>query len=71
MTTDHDFGPEAMEPGRAYWVTYECRDIGYGVERGHAEFTYRDPASWGKHQFDPAGGGEPIYLFSDEIKDAY
>jgi hypothetical protein len=62
----------SLEVGRCYWVTYECRDIGYGIEADYAEFVYRGGPDWtGKHEFEPVGGGPTIYLFPDEIKDAY
>lgn len=58
----------SLEIGRCYWISYECRDIGYGVETGCGEFVYRGPSGdWGKHEFTPVGGGPPIYLFPDEI----
>jgi hypothetical protein len=58
----------ALEAGRSYWITYECRDIGYGVESGDGEFVYRGASDgWGKHAFTPAGGGPTIYLFADEV----
>lgn len=60
-----------LEIGRAYWITYESRDIGYGVEEGHREFVYRGGPDWtGKHAFAPVGGGPEICLFPDEIKEA-
>jgi hypothetical protein len=60
-----------LEPGRAYRISYECRDIGYGVESGDGEFVYRGASdAWGKHAFTPIGGGQEIYLFPDEITDA-
>ncbi len=61
----------AMEIGRAYWIMYVCRDIGYGVEEGSGEFIYRGGPDWtGKHTFTPVGGGPDIYLFADEIAHA-
>jgi hypothetical protein len=59
----------ALKVNRAYEITYECRDIGYGVESGIAEFVYRGrtDALAGKHEFTPVGGGPTIYLFPDEI----
>lgn len=71
MITMETTGMGALETGRAYQITYECRDIGYGAESGIGEFVYRgqtDP--WGKHEFTPVGRGETIYLFPDEIIDA-
>ena len=59
----------ALEAGRSYWITYECRDIGYGVEAGVGVFVYRGPdGGWGKHAFTPDAWGPEIYLFPDEIK---
>lgn len=59
-----------LEVGYAYWVTYDCRDIGYGSEQGSNEYVYRGGPDWtGKHEFTPVGGGPPIYLFPDEITD--
>ena len=58
--------------GHTYWLTCECRDIGYRVETGDGEFMYRGgPDDWGKHEFEPVDGGPVIYLFPDEIKDMY
>jgi hypothetical protein len=75
IAADHDFtwDPQTqMEVGCAYWITYECRDIGYGIESGYSEFVYRGGPDWtGKFQFDPLDGEAPIYLFPDEIKDAW
>lgn len=63
---------KVLEPGCAYWVGYRCRDIGYGIEEGHAEFVYRGGPDWtGKHEFAPVGGGPTIYLFPDEIEEAW
>ena len=60
-----------LEINHSYWITYECRDIGCGVEAGDGEFVYRGVFDdWGKHEFTPVGGGPAIYLFPDEIKDA-
>jgi hypothetical protein len=69
-------GAVALEPGRCYWVTYECVDIGYGAESGHAELVYRglvcedDPSAL-KLQFSPVGGDPDCYLFPEEITDAW
>ncbi len=60
-----------LEPGRCYQIAYECRDIGYGVETADGEFVYRGYGDWGKHAFTPTDGGPAIYLFPDEITDAY
>jgi hypothetical protein len=54
----------------SYQIAWDCRDIGYGPEEGSRQFTYRGPASWGKHEFTPDSGGPPVYLFPDEITDA-
>ena len=57
----------ALEEGRAYWIVYECRDIGYGVETGADWFVYAGMESLaGKLEFVPADGGS-IFLFDDEI----
>lgn len=59
-----------LEVGRAYWVTWTGRDIGYGVEEGYREYVYRGGPDWtGKHEFAPVGGGDTVYLFPDEITD--
>ena len=65
--------PIASSPiGHTYWLTCECRDIGYGAGTGEGEFVYRGgPDDWGKHEFEPVDGGPVIYLFPDEIKDMY
>jgi hypothetical protein len=68
MTTA-DMG--ALEPGRAYEITFECRDIGYGPETGSGEYVYRGVDAWGKRAFAPVGGGETVYLFADEITGAW
>ena len=63
----------SLEPGRAYWITYNCSPRhGDDWDEGHDEYVYRGPFdTWGKHQFDPIGGGPAIYLFPDELTDAY
>jgi hypothetical protein len=64
--------PTTLETGRSYWITYECLDIGYGVESGHAAFVYCGGPDWtGKHTFTPVGGVAEIYLFPEEITDAW
>ena len=69
-------GATVVEPGRCYWITYECIDIGHGVESGHEEFVYRgvvcedDPGAEKLH-FSPVGGGPELYLFPEEITDAW
>ena len=58
----------ALEINHAYQITYECRDIGYGVEAGEGEFIYRGQFdAWGKHEFSPVDGGATVYLFPDEV----
>ena len=61
-----------LQAGRTYWISYECRDIGYGPENGYNEFVYRGGPDWtGKYEFQPVGGGSTIYLFPDEIEDVH
>jgi hypothetical protein len=61
-----------LETGRRYWVVYTCRDIGYGPESGEGEFVYGgETGGFGKHTFTPADGGEQIFLFPDEVIDAW
>lgn len=60
-----------LEIGHTYWITWECRDIGDGVEKGGGEYVYRGWADWGKHAFTPIGDGPERYLFPDEVKDAH
>jgi hypothetical protein len=63
---------EALEVGRVYELAFECRDIGYGVESGYGEYVYRRGPDWtGKHEFQRVGDGQTIYLFPDEITEAY
>lgn len=57
-----------LTPNCTYWISYECRDVGYGPENGYAEFVYRGGPDWtGKREFEPVGGGPVIFLFPDEI----
>ena len=59
---------DSLLTGHCYWITYQCRDIGYGTETGHGEYVYRGPSGhWGKHEFTPANGGPAIYLFPDDL----
>jgi hypothetical protein len=59
-----------LQVGCTYWITYQCRDIGYGPETGDGEFIYCGLFDgWGKHEFQPADGDGPaLYLFPDEIR---
>lgn len=60
-----------MATGRTYKITYRSLDLGYGVETGRGTYTYDGPFdTQGKHKFTPAGGGEPVYLFAEEITTA-
>jgi hypothetical protein len=47
-------------------VTYECRDIGYGLEDGQATGLWGDRDWTGKRMFVRVDG-PPLYLFDDEI----
>lgn len=55
-----------LEPNILYNLVYKCRDIGYGVEKGHipAKWTGEQDC-WGKLTFDSFGTF--YYLFPDEI----
>jgi hypothetical protein len=64
----------SMQAGRAYWVKFRCRPNYPGDEpvTGEGDFIYRGEVDqWGKHEFVPAGSGQTIYLFTDEVTDAY
>jgi len=48
-------------------VVYQCRDIGYGVERGEtAGYFTGEVDTWGKHTLRTLNGPD-LYLFEDEI----
>ena len=50
------------------FITYKCRDIGYGVEEDTIEaFWTGEIDTWGKLTIRPVDGGSPLYLFPDEI----
>ena len=51
-------------------VTYRCRDIGYGVERGSVRACWTGEVdAWGKLTIEVLSGRRrTIYLFADEIR---
>jgi len=51
-------------------VTYRCRDLGYGVERGTVRAYWTGEVdTWGKHTIKVVGGRRrTVYLFADEIR---
>ena len=51
-------------------VTYRCRDIGYGVERGTVRARWTgEMDAWGKLTIEVLSGRRrTIYLFADEIR---
>ena len=51
-------------------VTYRCRDIGYGVERGTVRACWTGEVdAWGKLTIEVLSGRRrTIYLFADEIR---
>ncbi len=60
-----------MEAGKVYFLTYRCRDIGYGIEEGYEECIYRGLFDgWGKHEWQPVDGSPSLYLFVDEVIEA-
>ena len=49
-----------LKVSRTYRLRYGTRDIGYGVERGHAVGRWTGEIdSWGKYTIQPATGGSP------------
>lgn len=51
-------------------IAYQCRNIGYGIEEGTLTCYWTGEIDmWGKHTLQPVNGGEPIYLFADEIRE--
>ena len=56
--------------GHRLTITFECRDIGHGVESGVLEGIFTGECdTWGKRTFRPASGA-PLYFFPDEVIDA-
>lgn len=51
-------------------LTYRCRDLGYGVERGTVRaYLTGEVDAWGKLTIKVLSGRRrTIYLFSDEIR---
>lgn len=63
-----------LEQGERYFVTYRCRDIGYGIEEGEGEYVYAgiEPLANKRIFEEPItyvfeGSPRTIYLFDDEI----
>jgi hypothetical protein len=56
-----------LNVGDGVWMSYVCRDIGYGVEEDNGEFIYRGREQYGKYTFASCDSGELIYLFDDEV----
>ena len=59
-----------LKPDTFCIVTYRCRDIGYGVERGTVCACWTGEVdAWGKLTIEVLSGGcRTIYLFADEIR---
>ena len=57
-----------MKPNTVYTISYQCRDIGYGIEEGIIDaFWTGEIDTWGKRTIVPINGQRPLYLFMDEI----
>jgi hypothetical protein len=51
-------------------ITYECRDIGYGVESGTIRGFWTGEVDYmGKYTIKPINGGLNHYFFEDEFVD--
>ncbi len=48
-------------------VTYKCRDIGYGVERGDVFGIWGETDRIGKRELVPVDGSPVLFLFPDEV----
>ena len=59
-----------LKPDTICIVTYRCRDIGYGVERGTVRACWTGEVdAWGKLTVEVLSGRRrTIYLFADEIR---
>jgi len=58
----------ALVPYQVRTISYECRDIGYGVESDIIEAYWTGEIDvWGKYTIKPVDGQAPLYLFADEI----
>ena len=51
-------------------IAFQCRDIGYGVERGGIlGYWTGDVDTWGKFTIQSVESRKAVYLFKDEITD--
>ncbi len=59
-----------LKRNTVYIVTYRCRDLGYGVERGTDKVYWTGEIdAWGKLTIKVLSGrGRTMYLFADEIR---
>ena len=59
----------ALKKNLVLVITYQCRDIGYGIEEGTlVGFWTGEVDSWGKLTILPLEDPDlPLYLFLDEI----
>lgn len=57
-----------LKPNHVCSVTFECRDLGYGIEAGILDgFWTGETDTWGKRTVRRIDGGATVYLFDDEI----